>query len=138
MHKRHWITQSGAYLFFGVVQLALDSVVYIALTSFGMMVVPANVIGRLFGASAGFLLNGRITFASPQGHGINRGAFARYALLWLVLTLVGSAILRVVEHQSGIVDTWYAKPLVEAGLAIFGFTGLKFFVFRRRGASDDR
>ncbi|QOW21674.1 GtrA family protein [Novilysobacter avium] len=138
MHSRHWITQSGRYLLFGVLQLALDTAIYIALTSLGVMVVPANVIGRLIGASAGFMFNGRITFASPHGHQINRGAFARYALLWLMLTLVGSTILRVVEQQTGLIDTWYAKPLVEASLAVLGFTGLKFFVFRRHRLSDGR
>lgn len=135
---RHWTSQGVAYLFFGVVQLALDAVIYIALTSLGVMVIPANVIGRLAGASIGFMLNGRVTFASTEGHGIHRAAFARYALLWMLLTLTGSAILRMVEHQFGLIDTWYAKPVVEAGLAVFGFTGMKFFVFRRRRSSDDR
>lgn len=128
----HWTHQGSAYQFFGLVQLLLDTAVFVLLTSLGVAVVPANIAGRIVGACLGFMLNGRVTFGTPGADGINRHAFARFVLLWMLLTMLGSGMLHMVQARFGIVETWYAKPLVEALLAVLGFAGLKFFVFRTR------
>lgn len=127
---RPWLRQASAYLVFGLVQLAVDTGIFIGLTAAGVALTPANVIGRLAGAGLGFMLNGRVTFAAPGQGPLHGLALARFALLWLVMTIIGSALLRAVEHKVGLHGSWYAKPLVEALLAVLGFLAMKFFVFR--------
>jgi len=122
--------QGAAYVVFGLIQLALDTAIFIGLSALGVPLMPSNIAGRIAGACLGFMLNGRVTFATGGGNGISQPAFARFVLLWLGLTVIGTGMLSVVEHQFGLVGSWYAKPLVEAMLAVLGFVGLKFFVFR--------
>lgn len=90
---------------------------------------PANFAGRLAGACVGYLLNGRVTFATPGHNSIRWPAFFRFAIVWLLLTIFGSVVLRTVEQRFGLVGSWYAKPLVEAFLAVLAFLAMKFFVF---------
>ncbi len=125
-----WVRQGSNYVAFGLVQLALDTTIFVGLSALGIALAPANFAGRLAGACLGYLLNGRVTFATPGHDGIRWPAFGRFALLWLVLTILGTVLLRAVEHQFGLVGSWYAKPLVEAFLAVLGFLAMKFFVFQ--------
>ena len=124
--------QAGAYVLFGLLQLALDTAVFVLLTSMGMAVLSANVLGRLCGAVLGFTLNGRFTFADGGRSLTGRAAFARFTLLWLTLTLVGTGVLMLVEQRLGLVQAWFSKPVLEALMAVAGFFGLKYFVFRAR------
>lgn len=121
-----------AFLLVGGLQVVLDTLVFIALGALGMPVFAANVAGRLAGASLGFLINGRVTFASADGHGLDSGALARFGATWAVLTTVGGVLLVHVEQGFGLTATWLAKPMVEALLAVLGFVSLKHFVFARR------
>lgn len=125
-----WVRQGSVYVAFGLVQLALDTTVFIGLSALGISLAAANFAGRLVGACLGYVLNGRVTFAMPGHDGVRWPAFFRFALLWLVLTILGTILLRVVEHRFGLVGSWYAKPMVEAFLAVLGFLAMKFFVFR--------
>ena len=126
---RRWLRQSSAYVAFGMVQLALDTTIFVGLSAVGVALTPANFAGRLAGACLGYVLNGRVTFATPGHDGMRWPAFGRFALLWLVLTFVGTGLLHIVDHRFGLVGSWYAKPLVEAFLAVLGFLAMKFFVF---------
>lgn len=124
------VFQAGAYVLIGLLQLLFDTAVFVLLTSAGLAVVPANVIGRATGAALGFALNGKVTFADSARDGSRRAALLRFILLWTVLTLIGSGVLHVVEARLGLQSTWLLKPLVEALMAVFGFLGMKRFVFR--------
>lgn len=121
-----------AFVLVGALQLLLDTLVFIALGALGVPVFAANVAGRLVGASFGFLINGRLTFASADGHGIDPGALLRFITTWVVLTTLGGVLLVQVEQGFGLAATWLAKPMVEAMLAVLGFLSLKYFVFARR------
>lgn len=121
-----------AFLLVGGMQVVLDTLVFIALGALGVPVFVANVASRLAGASLGFLINGRVTFASADGHGLDPGALVRFAITWAVLTTLGGVLLVRVEDGFGLAITWLAKPLVEAFLAVLGFLALKYFVFARR------
>ena len=122
----------AAFVMVGLLQAALDTLVFIALGALGVPVFTANVAGRLAGACLGFLVNGRVTFASAAGHGLDRRALLRFAITWVILTVVGGLLLVRVEHGFGLKMTWLAKPMVEALLAVFGFLAMKYFVFARR------
>jgi putative flippase GtrA len=124
--------QVGAFLAVGLLQVLVDTAIFIALGAAGVAVVPANVVSRTCGALLGFWLNGRVTFASADGHGLDRGALLRFLTSWLLLTALGSVLLHAVEARFGLHLTWLAKPLVEAFLAVLGFVSLKYFVFARR------
>jgi putative flippase GtrA len=121
-----------AFVLVGGVQVVLDTLVFIALGALGVPVFAANVAGRVAGASVGFLINGRVTFASTDGHGLDRGALARFVAAWAVLTTLGGVLLVQVEQGFGLTAAWLAKPMVEAFLAVLGFVSLKYFVFARR------
>lgn len=121
-----------AFLFVGGLQLMLDTLIFIALGALGVPVFAANVAGRLAGACLGFVVNGRLTFASADGHGLDPGALLRFAITWAVLTIMGGLLLVQVEDGFGLTATWLAKPMVEAFLAVLGFVSLKYFVFARR------
>lgn len=124
--------QVGAFLAVGGVQLALDTLVFIALSALGVPVVAANVAGRVIGASVGYWLNGRVTFAREDGPGLHGRALQRFVVSWVLLTTLGTVLLRAIDLRYGLGATWLAKPLVEAFLALLGFVSLKYFVFRPR------
>lgn len=121
-----------AFVLVGGLQALLDTLVFIGLGALGVPVFAANAIGRLAGACLGFFVNGRVTFASADGHGLDSGALLRFIATWVVLTTVGGVLLVQVEQGFGLTGTWLAKPLVEALLAVFGFLAMKYFVFARR------
>jgi len=124
------LRQSGQYLAFGLLQLALDWGVFVAATALGMPVEPGNLLGRVSGALLGFWLNGRYTFAAQgeQRHGWKR--FARFAVMWLLMTLLSTWLIGWVAHSLGLQYAWLAKPLVEAGLAAVTFFLLRHVVYR--------
>lgn len=122
--------QLGAFLVVGGFQLLIDTAIFIALGALGVPVVPANVAGRVVGASVGFWLNGRVTFARTGAPGLRGKALRRFVLSWVLLTALGTLLLRAIDLRYGLGATWLAKPLVEAFLAVLGFVSLKYFVFR--------
>jgi len=124
--------QLVAFLVVGGVQVVVDTAVFILLGLAGVPVFAANLVSRTAGACLGFWINGRVTFAARDGHGVDRAALARFVLSWALLTLLGGVLLVAVDRALGLGWTWLAKPLVEAGLAVLGFLALKFFVFAAR------
>ena len=118
------------FIVIGAIQLAVDSAIYIALTKAGFAPVPANLCGRVTGAALGFWLNGRITFFHhPQPH--LRVRFARYAILWLSLTLLSTVALSSIAAQAGLSSSWWAKPVIEAILGLTSFLISRHWVYRR-------
>jgi putative flippase GtrA len=114
----------------GAIQVAMDSATYIVLTQLGLATPPANVCGRCMGALFGFWLNGRITFArNEQPH--LRLRFARYLILWIVLTTISTTSLMMIAAHGGLARTWWCKPLIEIVLGITSFLLSRHWVFRR-------
>jgi len=125
------LRQGGHYLVFGLLQLLLDWLVFVGTTALGMPVGPANVAGRLAGMLLGFWLNGRFTFADAAGGRLGWQRFARFALLWVVLTAASTVLVSMADHALGLRWAWLAKPMVEAGLAGVSFFAMRGFVYRR-------
>ena len=122
--------QSRHYLAIGVVQWLLDWGVMVGLSHLGLPVEAANVAGRISGATLGFWLNGRITFAGDDTK-IGRLQFARFVLMWLLTTLVSTWAIGAIDNAVGLKWAWVAKPGVELVLGGIGFVLSRHWVYRR-------
>ena len=111
----------------GLAQLALDTSVFIATTAIGMPIVAGNLLGRLSGASLGFWLNGRFTFGKKK---LDRQHALRFALAWIVLTILSTLSISIGAARLGLHGAWLAKPLVEGVFAIVSFFLWKHVVYR--------
>jgi putative flippase GtrA len=118
------------FLVIGALQLALDSAVFIGLSALGLPVIPANVAGRIAGASLGFWLNGRYTFADQGQARLSGRHLRRFVIAWSLLTALSSALLYLIEAHSNLHTAWLAKPLLEAGNAAIGFVVWRQWVYR--------
>jgi len=123
------LRQGGHYIAFGLLQLLLDWLIFVSGTALGLPVGPANIIGRLAGMLLGFWLNGRFTFADSHGQRLGWARFARFLLLWLLLTATSTVLLAAASDSLGLRWAWLAKPLVEAGLALVSFFAMRRFVY---------
>jgi len=123
------LRQGGHYVAFGLLQLLLDWLIFVGGTALGLPVGPANFIGRLAGMLLGFWLNGRFTFADSRGQRLGWARFARFLLLWLLLTAASTVLLAAASDGLGLRWAWLAKPLVEAGLAAVSFFAMRRFVY---------
>jgi putative flippase GtrA len=132
MTHLHIVLSRQIFLFLvvGAVQLALDSGVFIGLSALGLPVVPANVAGRLAGASLGYWLNGRYTFADDGKPRLSGRHLGRFLIAWSLLTALSSALLYVIEARSNLHTAWLAKPLLEAFNAAIGFVVWRQWVYR--------
>jgi len=122
--------QGTQFIIIGAAQLALDWGVFVAATALGIPIAPSNLLGRISGALFGFWLNGRYTFATQgeQRHGWKR--FARFWVLWLLMTVISTGLIDWVAQSLGLQYAWLAKPVVELGLAVVSFFALRHVVYR--------
>ena len=114
----------------GAAQVLLDWSVFVGLTHGGLVVAPANVLGRISGACLGFFLNGRFTFAEGGRPRLDRAHLLRFVLAWSALTALSTLLVSVVAARIDLQAAWLAKPAVEAGLAVVGFVVWRQWVFR--------
>ena len=122
--------QGRHYLAIGIVQWLLDWGVMVGLSHLGLAVEPANIVGRISGATLGFWLNGRITFAR-DGHGLGRRQLMRFGLMWLLTTVASTWALGAIDDAVGLKWAWVAKPAVELVLGAIGFMLSRHWVYRR-------
>ena len=104
--------QGTQFIIIGLAQLALDWGVFVAVTALGIPVAPSNLLGRISGALLGFWLNGRYTFATQgeQRHGWKR--FARFWVLWLLMTVISTGLIDWVAQSLGLQYAWLALSLI--------------------------
>jgi putative flippase GtrA len=124
------VRQLIAFGLAGALQLLFDWALFVALTQAGVGLVPGNVLGRLGGASLGFWLNGRFTFAADGRPRLGRAHLLRFAIAWLLITALSTALLGWVEARFDLQAAWLAKPAVEAAMAVLGFVVWRHWVFR--------
>lgn len=123
--------QSVSFIIVGCCLIVLDWAVFVALTAQGAMPVAANIAGRVAGALVGFWANGRITFSVPGSSSrLGRWRFARYLILWVLLTSLSTVLVAVLADQLSLETAWLAKPLVEAGMAVLSFFVSRHWVYR--------
>jgi len=115
----------------GAAQLVIDWACFVALSSLGLAVVLANVVGRVVAAGFGFWGNGRFTFAQPGGRPrLDRRHALRYVLFWLAMTLLSTTAVAGLDALRGLQAAWIGKPLVDALLAVIGFLAAKHWIYR--------
>ena len=102
----------------------------VLLSPLGLVVELANVAGRIAGATLGFWLNGRITFAGEHTH-MGRRQFGRFVLMWMLTTVVSTWSIGAIDDAVGLKWTWLAKPGVELVLGVMGFLLSRYWVYRR-------
>ncbi|HKZ10551.1 MAG TPA: GtrA family protein [Rhodanobacteraceae bacterium] len=125
------ITRQGLlFLLVGGLLVFLDWAVFVVLTAVGVSAAPANVIGRVFGALLGFWLNGWVTFGDPGSPRHGRQRFARFATLWVVLTVLSTVLVTLLADRLSLHVAWLAKPIVEAFMAILSFVASRQWVYR--------
>ncbi|RYZ71286.1 MAG: GtrA family protein [Lysobacteraceae bacterium] len=123
------LRQSRSYLVIGIMQWLLDWAVMVAFSHSGMPIEPANVLGRISGAMLGFWLNGRITFSGDE-HRLGKTQFARFVLMWLVMTAISTWSMGAIDDWLGLRRAWLAKPAVELMLGAMGFLISRHWVYR--------
>ncbi|KFN49402.1 hypothetical protein N790_05330 [Arenimonas malthae CC-JY-1] len=115
----------------GGLQLLADWACFVALTALGVPVVPANLAGRVAGASLGFWANGRYTFARPgEPPRLGRRRLARYLAFWLAMSVLSTVAVMGLDAMRGLHAAWLGKPLVDAALAALGFVAAKYWIYR--------
>lgn len=128
--SRELLRQGSAYGVIGVLQFLLDWLIYVILTQFGLHVVAANLLARAGGASAGFALNGVFTFRDRDGARLGWRRFSRFAVTWLLMALLSTLALWLIDRQFGLQVSWFAKPAVDAALAVLGFLLSRHWIYR--------
>ncbi len=114
----------------GGLQLLADWLLFVVLTGLGLGVVPGNVLARVAGASLGFWLNGRYTFARDGQARLGARALGRFLTLWLVTTAASTLAVHLLDQAQGLHAAWLGKPLVDAALAAAGFLASRYWVYR--------
>lgn len=115
----------------GAAQIVLDWACFVALSALGVAVVPANLAGRVVGASLGFWANGRFTFARPgEAPRLGRRRLLRYVAFWLAMSSLSTLAVLALDHLQGLQAAWLGKPLIDAALAVLGFLVSKYWVYR--------
>jgi len=122
--------QGVSFLVVGCCLIVLDWAVFVGLTALGLMPISANVAGRVAGALVGFWANGRVTFSVPGSPRLGRRRFARYLVLWVILTLLSTVLVTLLAEQLSLEVAWLAKPVVEGGLAVLSFLVSRHWVYR--------
>lgn len=124
------LRQGRHYLAIGLLQYLVDWGTLVALSHAGITVEVANIAGRIAGATLGFWLNGRITFAGEHTR-IGRRQLLRFVLLWLTTTALSTLAMGSIEDLASLRWAWLAKPAVEMTLAGASFLVSRHWVYRR-------
>ena len=123
------VRQLVCFIAAGAVQWLLDTAVMVALSHAGMAVAVSTLAGRLAGAAVGFWLNGRYTFVESR-HRLDAHALRRFALFWLLTSLISAGLLACVARYGGLHAAWWAKPAVDAAMAAAGFIAARYWIYR--------
>ncbi len=110
--------------------MGVDGLVFLALGLAGLAAFPANLLARASGAVAGFLLNGRVTFAHPARPPLAGRPLRRFALVWSGLTLAGTLAVAALDARFGLWPAVAAKPFIDAVLAVLQFTASRYWIYR--------
>ncbi|GGA25441.1 GtrA family protein [Dyella nitratireducens] len=123
------LKQGASFVMVGLIQLAIDWLVFVALTKVGCGSSVANVSGRIVGASFGFWLNGAWTFSEEREWRLHGWHLLKFAVLWSMTTLVSTVIITLISHYKGLHVAWMVKPVVDIFLALLSFLVSKYWVY---------
>ena len=123
------------FLVVGGIQIAVDTLLFAFIFVLTGEPLFSNVVSRGSAAIIGFMLNRRYTFNAWR-LGEAGGQGLRYILLWVVLTAASTSLIAAANAflaGGGHKREWMVgfKILIEAGLALLSFLGMRYGVFRR-------
>lgn len=124
------LKQGFGYGVVGGVQLALDWLIFVALSALGVPVGGANVAGRATAAMLGFWLNGKWTFGKGGDSPLGIEHFGRYFVLWASMTLLSTIVVMFAARTDGVHVAWLIKPMADLFLAAVGFVVSKYWIYR--------
>lgn len=130
MADRRLLRQGLGYGLVGGLQLLIDWLCFVGLTSVGIMTAPANIVGRVLGALVGFWLNGRVTFRDEAGGKLGWRRLGRFGMSWAVMSIFSTLAVTLVDHGAGLGWAWLFKPLVDGGLAVLGFLVSRYWIYK--------
>jgi len=125
--------QAAFFLLAGLVQAAVDTLLFGALLAMGLPTVGSNVVSRVFTALLGFSLNRYVTFGHRSDNWKRFGSSLwRYILLFVLLTLTSTGSILFLESRFGTAlgDRLVYKIAVEAILAVLSFFVSRHWVYR--------
>lgn len=122
--------QGLGYGLVGGAQLALDFLIFMALTIAGIPVAGANVIARIIIAGLGFWLNGKWTFGRSGPSSLGVVHFGKYLTLLVGTTFFSTIGVMMAARGGGVHVAWLVKPFVDIFLAGVGFLVSKYWVYR--------
>lgn len=124
------VRQGGAYGAIGLLQIGVDWLIYVLLTSVGVAVVPANLVGRVCGAALGFTLNGVFTFRGAEGARLGWPRLLKFLVSWGLMTLLSTLAMAWTNAEFGLGTSWVLKPMVDFALAVAGFLVSRYWIYR--------
>lgn len=117
------------YALIGGVQWLVDWGVMVGLSHLGMLIEPANIVGRIAGALLGYWLNGKLTFAADDTE-LGRTQLQRFMLMWLGTTIASTWAMGSIDDWFGLKWAWLAKPGVELFLGMIGFVLSRHWIYK--------
>ena len=124
----------GGYTAIGLLQWLVEYGLMLALSEWVMPVEPANVIGRVAGATLGFWLNGKWTFAGDGTH-VGRRALTRFVLMWVALTVLNTWIVHAIDAHFGLRMAQLLKPMADLTSGAIGFLLSRHWVYNKPNRS---
>ncbi len=119
------------FLMVGGLQYSIDVAVFSGLTLL-ISTEFANVTSRAVAALSGYVLNGKVTFKTPQKDPVHSASFQRFLMVWALMTLISTGLITLITSHYQL--AWEAsialKLTVEMVLVILSFTLQKLYVFR--------
>jgi putative flippase GtrA len=128
-----WLSLTKELITFGIVgliQIALDWLVFVVLSQHGISLTIANTAGRISGAAIGYWLNGRWTFSKNFTPSLGPRQLFRFAISWILTTAISTVIVVIADHSRGLHWSWIIKPIADAGLALVGFLASKLWIYK--------
>lgn len=120
----------SGYAAVGLLQWLVEYAAMLALSQWLMPVEPANVIGRVCGATLGFWLNGKWTFTG-DAHRLGRLAALRFVVTWLALTALNTWAVGLIGDHAGLRAAQLLKPAADVLCALLGFVLSRHWIYRR-------
>lgn len=122
--------QGSLFIFFGVLQIGVDWLVFVALSAWGFGVSVSNLTGRISGAVLGFFLNGKFTFPRQDGKAFTGMVAARFLLGWGGTAAISTLAVKVVADHATLGHAWLLKPMIDIVIAFLGFLLSKYWIFK--------
>lgn len=130
--KKGWLAQFIAFSFIGLINTAVDYIVFQALVWTGLFYMAAQIISYGAGTLNSFLMNRAFTFKQTATRaGSSRAQLIRFVVLNVGVLLCSLLLLYVFVDIGGL-PYWLSKLLVTGATVALNFVGSKRWVFREQ------